>query len=380
MSSARLGPCAVRAGALSRVFWRRSLGRLKAARVPFHEGGSSVIPSRAGTLVAIALAFSGCSEGKRIPAVGPGYEIVVLASSESVALGQSVERILSREIVLVREEPTFEVVLDRLEEFSFYKTRKLLFAVGAPESKQLKKLLRRATGTKARTSFPGLWIVTEPFSAGQILFVLSGPPGALIENLEKRADSLLEIVEEAATTLLLTNLFRAGEKPGAREDMIRRWGWGVRLHPDWVVDDRFASQRFVRVWRDAPVAQLFVSWEEGKVDRSPVGWLVRRNDLGARFYDGDTVVYERSSSEQSSTPFEIEGLLMKGVWENEKYVIGGPFKSWAFYCLEDDRTYLVDLSVYAPDRSKRPLERTLEAVARTFRCGCVPKPARGHPS
>jgi hypothetical protein len=253
----------------------------------------------------------------------------------------------------------------------------MLFLVGEPDDREIRKALRRATGTRTRTSFPGLWIETEPYSAGQIMFILTGPIDALTEALLTRQDELLRIVEDATVTLLATNLYRAGEVEGARDRMLARWGWGVRLPPDWVVDDRFAAQRFVRVWHDAPVEQLFVSWEDGLVERTPEEWLARRDELVREFYDGDEVVFDWCVTSTGPTPFSAQGVTLKGLWENDRYVIGGPFRSWAFHCPEDDRTYLVDYCVYAPDRPKRPLLRVLEAVGRTFRCGCVPPAPTG---
>jgi hypothetical protein len=179
------------------------------------------------------------------------------------------------------------------------------------------------------------------------------------------------VVEDAVVELLVRNLYRAGEIEGARGRMRRLWGWGVRVPVEWEVDDRFAAEGFVRVWRDAPVKQLFVAWEPGRVERTPAEWLARRDELTFRFYDEDRVSPEHAAAAPDSTPFGDDGIRLEGLWINDKYVIGGPFEAWAFYCPEDDRTYLLDLSVYAPDRSKRPLMRTLEALIRTFRCGCV---------
>jgi hypothetical protein len=329
-------------------------------------------------VIALAAVVAGGCGGKRIPAVGPGSEIVVLSAAPSSALRQEVAEILSREVQLVRVEPTFDVVEADLRELPRFETRKLLFAVGTSGDDRIAKLLRRAPGPTP-TRVPGLWIMTEPFSAGQVLFVLSGEPAALGEVLAGRADEILSVVEEAAVTLALTNLYRAGEIPGARDDMIAAWGWGVRVPPDWRIDGAHARERFVRVWRDAPVGQLFVAWEAGRVERAPGEWIARRSELVERFYDGDTVVADRSQAGPSVMPWGGDGVQLSGLWENEKWVIGGPYRSWAFWCARDDRTYLVDICAYAPDRPKRPLMRTLEAVARTFRCGCVPA-VRGEPS
>jgi hypothetical protein len=253
--------------------------------------------------------------------------------------------------------------------------------VAPPEDPGFRKLLKKATGTRTKTDYPGLWIEVEPFSAGQVMFLLTDEPQKIVNRLRRRGDELIDVVEGATVTLILTNIFRAGEREGARSSMIDRWGWGLRLPADWVVEDRSSEDtRFVRLWRDAPVAQVFVSWEEGEVERTPEEWLERRHELAWIHYDQDQVVWDRSSAEVAATPFGLDGTALAGLWKNDKYVIGGPFESWAFHCYEDDRTYFVDLSVYAPDRNKLPLQRVLRAVARTFRCGCVPGPPLVAPS
>jgi hypothetical protein len=327
-----------------------------------------------GLALVLVAFFAGCTGGKRVPAIGPGSEIVVLSSGRARALGTAVAEILCREIRVVQFEPNFTTVDDELRELDFYKTRKLLFVVGEPDDPDLQKVLRRASGTRTRTRFPGLWVEREPFSAGQVLFILTGPLDAVSDELIRNQDALTEIVEETAIELQAENLYRGGEERAARKAMLARWGWGVRLPPEWVVDDRHAEHRFVRVWHDAPVMQMFVSWEDGRAERSPEEWMAHRHDLVRDYYDGDEVVTEWSLSGAGPTPFSREGVRLMGLWENDRYVIGGPFRAWAFYCPEDDRTYLVDYSVYAPDRPKLPLLRVLEAVGRTFRCGCVPDP------
>ncbi len=333
--------------------------------------------SRYCAIIIMALAtasLGGCSGEKILPAVGPGYEIVVLSPPDHRDLGANVSRILSRDVRLVQWEPTFQVIDDVLDDDSFYRTRKILFAVAPAGHDDLRRLMKRASGTEMQSSFPGLWIVLDPFAAGQVLLVLTGEKSAIEGVLSDRPDDLLAAVEDVAVTLLLTNLFRTGETPDARDRMLDLWGWGVRLPAEWVVDDRFAEDGFVRVWRDGPVAQIFVSWEDGRPERTPEAWVLRRDQLTGLYYQGDFVTRDpaRLRAETGATFHGPPGAVLGGLWENEIYVIGGPFEAWAFYCPEDDRTYFVDISAYAPDRNKMPLMRILRAVVRTFRCGCAP--------
>ena len=314
----------------------------------------------------------GCLTEKRIPAVGPAYEIVVLAPEGMKILADEVEAVLGAEVLTVRQEARFDIVSDLLTDYRFYKTRKILLAVGPREDEAFQKLLGKATGTRRKTAYPGLWIETAPFSAGQILFWLSGDPQTIVSDLRERSDEFLAIVEDATVELIVTSIYRVGEQPNARRHLRERWGWGVRLPTEWVVEDRSSdTNRFVRIWHDAPVEQMFVSWEDGRVERTPEEWLERRHELVWYHYDKDEVVFDRAQAWEGSTPFGVDGVALKGLWENNQYTIGGPFESWAFYCPVGDRTYLVDLSVYAPDRSKLPLQRVLRAVAHTFRPNCA---------
>ncbi len=335
------------------------------------------VPIRAALMLAL-LAVGGCTSQKQIPAVGPSYEIVVMAPKGMSVLAEEVEKILGADVTILRDEPRFDIETDTLDRAKFYKTRKVLFAVGPREEKSFEKLLRQATGTRIPTDFPGLFVEIDPFSAGQTMFWLSGDPQQIVRHLRDDPDELIRIVEDATVTLLVANLYRVGEKSGARRTMRERWGWGIRVPTGWVVEDRSSEDNhFVRIWQDGPVAQMFVSWEDGYVERTPDEWLERRHELSWYHYDRDEVVFDHSEARRGETPYDWDGILLEGLWENDVYTIGGPFESWAFYCPEDDRTYLIDLSVYAPDRSKLPVLRQARAVARTFRGECVPRVRRG---
>lgn len=322
-------------------------------------------------VAALTVVIGGCSTEKQFPAVGPAYEIVVLAPEGMKALSDAVAEVLGADVLTIRHEPRFDIVPDILSDYDFYTTRKLLFAVGPREDESFTQLLGKTTGTRMPTSYPGLWIERDPFAANQALFWLAGDPATIVRDLRDRGDELIDIVERSTVDVIVSAIYRVGEQPQARRHLRERFGWGVRLPSGWTVEDRSSDEnRFVRIWHDAPVEQMFVSWEEGRVERTVDEWIERRHELAWYHYDRDEVVFDRARGSKGPTPFGFDGVSLEGLWENNVYTIGGPFESWAFYCPAADRTYLVDLSVYAPDRSKLPLQRVLRAVAGTFRAGC----------
>lgn len=334
------------------------------------------LPSLAfAVLVPLAGLAGGCSTDKRIPAVGPAYEIVVMAPEGMKILSDAVAEVLGAEIVTIRHEPRFEITTDLLSEYKYYKTRKILFAVGPRENPSFEKLLRKTTGKRAPTAFPGLHVEWEPFAATQVMFWLTGDPATIVANVRDRADELIDVVEKTTVQVIGRSIYLVGEQPNARRHLRDRFGWGIRLPAEWKVEDRSSDRtNFVRLWHDAPVEQMFVSWEDGRVERTVDGWIERRHELVWYHYDRDQVVFDRTAGSEGRTPFGFDGVGIHGLWENNVYVIGGPFEAWAFYCPLQDRTYFIDLSVYAPDRDKLPLQRVLRAVADTFRAECGPSP------
>jgi len=330
----------------------------------------STLPLLAIALVSASLAA--CGERKPVPAVGPSSELNVLAPARWKALADSVAGVLRADVVTVRPEPRFQVTVDALEQHKFYRSRKNVLVVGPDDDPEIRRLLGRITTSRDRTGYASLWRTTDPFAEGQVLLLFVGDPPGILRQVRDDPEGLIRVVEEATVDILVANLYRPGERAKAGDEMASRWGWRVRVPKGWTVQDRSnETTRFVRIWQDGPVMQLFVSWEDGRVERTPREWLERRHQLAWVHYDRDEVVWDRSEAHAGPTPGGPDGVVLRGLWENDRWVIGGPFEAWAFWCPEDGRTYLVDLSVYAPDREKLPLLRTLRAVARTFRSGCT---------
>ena len=75
----------------------------------------------------------------------------------------------------------------------------------------------------------------------------------------------------------------------------------------------------------------------------------------------------RSCSRSHGSPGTFQGheaTILKGLWQNEKYGMGGAFETYLFF--SGDRFFMVDISVYHPDGDKLPFLRELRAIASTF--------------
>ncbi len=82
------------------------------------------------------------------------------------------------------------------------------------------------------------------------------------------------------------------------------------------------------------------------------------------YNDGDFALAERTHT----FPVSFQGepaLKWEGIWQNEKYTIGGPFRAFAFH--RGGRSYILIGEVFAPGADKVYLLRQVEALMNTFR-------------
>ena len=89
---------------------------------------------------------------------------------------------------------------------------------------------------------------------------------------------------------------------------------------------------------------------------------VWRNEIVEEVYEGDQVRTEGLETE----PFG-EGVRLRGLWENHRAVMGGPFETWCVPDAGGPGTLLVDLAVFAPGEDKVPAMQELRAIAASIR-------------
>jgi hypothetical protein len=119
-----------------------------------------------------------------------------------------------------------------------------------------------------------------------------------------------------------------------------------------------------------PVRLILVHWLDRRVPLDVDAWTPILNGILELYNDGDFVLDERT--EVFAAAFQGEpALKWEGVWQNEKYVIGGPFRAYAFH--RGDRSYVL------VGRRRRHLTPARDQVRGRFPAGNIRDPvAVGH--
>ncbi|MBM3320977.1 MAG: DUF4837 family protein [Candidatus Eisenbacteria bacterium] len=166
-------------------------------------------------------------------------------------------------------------------------------------------------------------------------------------------------------------LFR-GENLTLARTIHERFGWTIQMPAPFEESAEHVDAGFFSMKMDRPGRLLFVYWADGCENLPDTSRVVAlRDSLGMLYYDEDYV--ERSRTTAFMGTFQGRpAVRVHGLWQNEKYTIGGPFRSIAFRDENRGRLYLLDYAVYAPGIAKKYYLWELESVIETFRTGSPP--------
>lgn len=163
-------------------------------------------------------------------------------------------------------------------------------------------------------------------------------------------------------------LFRHHDAKKRKRQMLKSFGWTFETLADFELRIVNPDHGFVSLSPKTGNRWINIRW----IDEADSSWLntarvvKERNVFGNLYYHG-TKVEELHLYSRSHRFLNYPALTVRGLWGNDTRVIGGPFKTTAFYDSAMKRLYLVDCAVYASGMRKMPLLRRAEIVANSFR-------------
>ncbi len=303
--------------------------------------------------------------------MGPSGEATIVTdlSADSPAV-LAVTAVIGRPITTIRPEPAFKLDQAPGTRFSAVRSwRNLILVADLDRQDATTVLVQRTLGAETLHELESgqrcHLLLTDVWARGQTVLVLAARgEGELARAIRAGGDVIYGAFEDQVTQQIETLLYVAGEEDGVRRHLKASYGWSLRIPVGYRVGED-SSERFVRFFmREGGARLLFVHWQDGVQILPPSAeCLALRARLVGRYYDGDFVDTARTRSE----PVQFLGRpahKLVGVWQNDTYTIGGPFRTYCF--LDAGRFVMIDLAVFEPLESKVGLLRQLEAIARTY--------------
>lgn len=310
----------------------------------------------------VLLVFFGC--GTKLPnPLGRLREVTFVCRQCEVAF-PLVESILGGEIQTPQYEREFRVKRGDYERFMDYSRMRLLFVLGTTEDTVIASLLGRHVDSLVARDY-GLYRVRNIWARNQWVLVLAARHDSLLVHaLRSYSDRLRQTLYEIVLEQMAGVTYFQPAQLKKSEELSRRYRFTLDVPANWLLEMRHDSARFVYIYGHYPDRCIFVYWVDRLFPLHVDSLLALRNRLTQTFYDGDVV------NENIPVVAETIGFLnrpclrLRGVWQNPREVIGGPFVSYSF--VHQGRFFMIDGTLFNPGEDKLNNLFQLEAIIRTF--------------
>ena len=209
---------------------------------------------------------------------------------------------------------------------------------------------------------------TDYMATGQILMVLTAPDtAALIRRLREEKDFLYEQFDTVVKSRIQRKMYLRDEQKKLSSGFRRAYRWSLRIPAHYTVVRDMPEDRFVWLGREDPIRWISVYWEEHATPPEiSAEWAIeRRAVVGDKLY-GDVLLEREHLAVTREVIGEWYAYKITGLYSVKDQALGGPFRSWVFYDGTTERVYVIDTTVFAPDRRKVPHLLQLEVIARSF--------------
>ncbi len=296
--------------------------------------------------LAALLTLLSCLPKPESPRRGEFQEWLVVYSPE---LKRDLELLLdSLALVLNTPQPESLFVLVPLtpEELGPYKGYSNLIVLATSASASFKVYLKTFGEPKAGLSeargkpWDGAYALGVYFPKEEALW--ASLPSLIKEIRGKMKARTLELAERLA--------YYAGHRKDISKEIAERWGVRLDVPEGWAYIKGLQRDDFFAMAKHNPDRFFFVWRSEGARNPSLEEVLDLRDSLTALYYEGDYALRDEVFVEPDTFAGH-PALAVWGLWQNDKKVIGGPFKCFAFN--SGGRFYLVDMAVFAPERRRK---------------------------
>jgi hypothetical protein len=323
-------------------------------------------------------------ESQKPAAIGGDNEIVVFADSANWSvMEETVRSVFERTFRTPQIESEFHVKRIPLSVFRSYKLHKFILFIGTLEgtddvSENVRNMLGESAVAAVWAGTHYLFTRDDEWSRGQKLMILtSNDITDLRQKVLTDAEKIFTVADAHKTRLVSEFMYRTAapiEDKALQNDLFRKYGWFLRIHPDFKLMEQNEDSNYVRFhslshhsslqkwisvnWMDsASDSQLTTEWLKAcrvRLGRWFIDPVVPIDDFD-RFYVGD--VNGRRA------------LVYRGLWKTVSLqnAFGGAFRTYGFYEPEQKRLYVIDQAVFFPEQSNKLVYlREMDVITQTF--------------
>lgn len=348
-------------------------------RLPAHlHRGAAASRRRLGTTLGAAalLAIAGCDSRPLAP--GDVNAIIISAAAELwEPIGEEVLSGIEGEVFTVRDDMAFRVQYQDPADSLWSRMRllKQQLIIGTASDPWMAAAVE-AAGEPVEA--PGIIQVPDLWARGQSVTALVLPDdfdtNAMRMMVLGHVRELHELLDGQYREWVVDKMFATGYNTALADSLLGEHGFSLVVPEvyEYTVSDSVHIFRNDNPDPSELIRQFAVTWQ------SPVPPVVNREsvmELRSQIADGHYSHPQVVNADRViAGSDEIDGnqaYTVQAVWANppDAYPAAGPFITRAVICLEQQRMYLIDAWLYAPERDKYEYMIQLEQILGSFRCG-----------
>lgn len=320
---------------------------------------------------ALALACALLSACGREAATGEADDIVVAAHPDLWGRIQSRLKAKLEPSRIARGRKDFKVVYQDPTKASWEAQRKArqLLLIGTPKDPWVQEALEHAESSPTP---PAVVETGDVWSKPQQVTVLALPEGDARAAVTAKLDSLRARLEERYRSWVIGEMFAAGAQQALGDSLLEQHGFTLLAPKDYVPKQKGDVFTFRKANDSAKVIrQVTVTWKSpvppGLQGQALLEWRAQVEGANAGMQQAVNLgaVEATQTTHRGNVAYQLLGS-----WQNpSKGPKGGPFIMRAIFCPTQDRVYLVDGWLWAPDQEQHRDLVELESILNSFRCG-----------
>lgn len=297
----------------------------------------------------------------RLPAnIGKSSEVVVIASRIDTAL---VVKNLQVYNYVPQKEGLFTFLFAADTAIKTYNKFHMLFLYGSLNEYFINTLLSPEAQEATEKDTFTLFKLDDLWVQGQRAVILAvSEPRFIAAGIEKYGALITQILKEHRYERVKENYYVTGIDNRTR-NQLKRFGVVFDLHKGWLIDSTYIKENFIFAHRHFPDRSIFFYKEQWHNELTDSIALIKRNALTKKFYNGDYILKELTTAETIEQQ-GMHGIRLKGVWQNDSLVAGGPFLS--YFLTTGNTLYVIDGILFLPGERKSEQFTKIEVIMNSF--------------
>lgn len=321
--------------------------------------------------VVTVLLIVSCSTKRE--AIGAADEIVVIVSKEHRnSINNTLSQIFSDTLFTPQPEPLYKLNYADPVGFNELKrqTNLIVGSIGTNELNSGTKLVKSLLGEELfnETIIGDQQIIfsEDQFGRGQLFMIISGNTIDDINNaLLGKSEWIKSYFDQIFIKKQQKYLFGDDRLKKLSKEFKQKYGWEIQIPWGWEVLKELSDSNFVWLGRELPYQWFSIQWEDGLLVGDSIMAVAYSNRFPREFYK--SIRYNDYKYQMEQVVFSNwTAWRSQGIWESITDAQGGPFINYTWYDGVSDRTYNLNMLVFAPSKNKATFIRRLDIIAHSF--------------